>query len=160
MHRYENGELYEADSIEVDESEKFVTPGGKVVYGGGGIVPDVFVPLDTTALSPLHTKLLRTGLLREFALDFAAKKREQIEKFDNALDFDAKFKISKADFGALQEFSKSNDIEIETSFSDEGELLNNLKALVARTQWNGDGFYPIINQEDPMVQAALKELAN
>lgn len=158
--RIENGELYEADSISVDESEKFVTPGGKVVYGGGGIVPDVFVPLDTTRLSDLHTSLLRKGVLREFALEYATENRAKLDKYSDALEFDKKFKLSEVDFTKLKDFAKDHDIDVESTFADESELMNNLKALVARSRWNGDGFYPIINQQDEMVLKAIEELTN
>ncbi len=160
IHRVESGELYEADSISVDESEKFVTPGGKVVYGGGGIVPDVFVPLDTTPLTKFHTELLRSGVLREFALDFASQNRDLLDRFDDALEFDAKFKLSQNDFLKLLEFAKANDVKVTSEFSKEAELMNNLKALIARSQWNGDGFYPIINQKDKTIEEAIELLAN
>ena len=160
MHRIESGELYEADSIQVDESERFTTPGGKVVYGGGGIVPDVFVPLDTLPLSKFHTQLLRSGVLREFALDYAGQNREKLDAFKDALDFDAEFKMSKRDFQQLIDFATSKDVEVEARFEDESELMNNLKALVARSKWNGDGFYPIINQEDETVKQAVELLSN
>lgn len=160
MHRIESGELYEADSISVDESEKFVTPGGKVVYGGGGIVPDVFVPLDTVPLSKLHTELLRSGVLREFAVDFASGKRDELDQFGDAQQFDAGFKLSKGDFQSLLDFAKKNDVKASGTYAEEAELLNNLKALIARSKWNGDGFYPIINKEDEMVKAAIEQLSN
>ena len=160
IHRVESGELYEADSISVDESEKFVTPGGKVVYGGGGIVPDVFVPLDTTPLTKFHTELLRSGVLREFALDFASQNRDLLDRFDDALEFDSKFKLSQRDFQKLLDFAKANDVKSNSEFGKESELINNLKALIARSQWNGDGFYPIINQKDKTIEIALEELSN
>lgn len=160
MHRIESGELYEADSIQVDEAEKFVTPGGKVVYGGGGIMPDVFVPLDTIPLTDLHTELLRTGVLREFAIDFASNKREILDQFADAKQFDVGFKLSAKDFQALLDFARQNDVKATGSFLSEAELVNNLKALIARSVWNGDGFYPIINKEDAMVKVAIEELTN
>ena len=160
MHRIESGELYEADSIQVDESEKFVTPGGKVVYGGGGIVPDVFVPLDSVPLTDLHQELLRSGVLREFALDHATESREKLDDFADALEFDAKFKLGKSDFQKLVAFAKQNDIGTESRFEQESELMNNLKALIGRSQWNGDGFYPIINKEDKVVAEAIQLLSN
>lgn len=160
MHRVESGELYDADSIQVDEDEKFITPGGKVVYGGGGILPDVFVPLDTVPLTDLHTELLRSGLLREYALEQASEKRLELERFDNAQEFDNGYKLSASDFSRLQKFAKSHDVDVESSFDEEAELMNNLKALIARSQWNGNGFYPIINQKDEMVIRALELFPN
>jgi carboxyl-terminal processing protease len=160
LHRVESGELYEADSIQVDENEKFVTPGGKIVYGGGSIVPDVFVPLDTIPLTDLHTELLRSGVLREFALDFASNRRDVLDRFSDAKQFDAGFKLSEADFRSLLDFAGKNGVKATGSFNSESELSNNLKALIARSQWNGEGFYPIINQKDKMVLRAVELLTN
>jgi carboxyl-terminal processing protease len=118
------------------------------------------VPLDTIPLTDLHTELLRTGVLREFAIDFASNKREILDQFADAKQFDVGFKLSAKDFQALLDFARQNDVKATGSFLSEAELVNNLKALIARSVWNGDGFYPIINKEDAMVKVAIEELTN
>ena len=156
--RIESGELYEADSISVDDKERFVTPGGKVVYGGGGIIPDVFVPLDTTSYSEFHRQLINTGVMREFALDYSSQNRSVLEKFDSATDFRDSFEFSANDYQNLIDFAKGKDVSVEDAGEGKSEVLNNLKALIARSKWNGNGFYPIINQNDKTIEAALKTL--
>jgi len=156
--RIENGELYEADSISVEDKERFVTPGGKVVYGGGGIIPDVFVPLDTTSYTEFHRQLINTGVLREFALKYSSKSRIALEKFTSATDFRDRFFFAKDDYQSLIDFAKGKDISVEDATEGKAEVLNNLKALVARSKWNGNGFYPIINQNDKTIEAALETL--
>ncbi len=156
--RIESGELYEADSISVDDKERFVTPGGKVVYGGGGIIPDVFVPLDTTSYSEFHRQLINTGVMREFALDYSSQNRSVLEKFDSATYFRDSFEFSANDYQNLIDFAKGKDVSVEDAGEGKSEVLNNLKALIARSKWNGNGFYPIINQNDKTIEAALKTL--
>ncbi len=156
--RIENGELYTADSISVDEKERFVTAGGKVVYGGGGIVPDVFVPLDTTAYSEFHRQLINTGLLREYAVDYATTNRSQLNRFDTAKKFREQFAFASSTYADLVKLSKEKGIDVSDADKGRSEVLNNLKALIARSKWNGEGFYLIINEEDKTIQAALETL--
>ncbi|MFT6210758.1 MAG: carboxyl-terminal processing protease [Bacteroidia bacterium] len=156
--RIENGELYEADSISVEDKERFVTSGGKVVYGGGGIIPDVFVPLDTTSYTEFHRQLIGTGALREFALKYSSKSRIALEKFTSATDFRDGFTFADDDYQSLIDFAKGKDVSVKDANKGKAEVLNNLKALVARSKWNGNGFYPIINQNDKTIEAALETL--
>lgn len=158
LDRIESGELYEADSISVDETEKFVTPGGKVVYGGGGIIPDVFVPLDTTGYSEYHSQLIRTGVLREFALNYAAENRAKLDRFKNPDEFKRGFSITDSDYEALKQFAVSKDVKVKPT--KDAQVLSNLKALIARSIWNGDGFYPIINEEDKAILKSVELLSN
>jgi len=156
--RIEHGELYEVDSISVDENDRFVTPGGKVVYGGGGIIPDVFVPLDTTGYTEFHSQLISTGALREFALNYTSQKRTELDRYRSATDFRDRFSFSGTDYQKLIGFAKDKGISTSEAEKAKPEVLNNLKALVARSKWNGAGFYPIINETDKTIQAALETL--
>ena len=156
--RIESGELYEADSISVDENDRFITPGGKIVYGGGGIIPDVFVPLDTTNFTEFHRQLLSTGALREFALDYSSRNRKELERYSTVKEFQSRFSFKSSDYQSLIDFAKSKKVDATGSELAKSEVLNNLKALVARSKWNGDGFYPIINENDKMIEAALYRL--
>ncbi len=160
VHRLENGELYEADSMLVDEERKFTTPGGKVVYGGGGIMPDVFVPLDTTRYTDFYNELLTTGALREYAITFASEQSERLSKFETYEAYRSSFKLTDADFSALKEFAVGKGVTVTDADKAKQDVLLNLKALVARSKWNGEGFYPIINESDRTIQAALETLAN
>jgi carboxyl-terminal processing protease len=157
-HRLENGELYEADSVEVNETKKFTTPEGKVVYGGGGIAPDVFVGLDTSGYSDFHTDLITTGALREYALNYSSSNSTLLERFKSSDDFRINFKFSDADFTQLVEFAEGKDLKTDDAESGKTDVLRNLKALIARSKWNGEGFYPIINEGDRMVKSALEIL--
>ena len=157
-HRIESGELYEEDSMQVDEKRKFTTPEGKVVYGGGGIMPDVFVSLDTTRYSEFHNKLITTGALREFALNFSTENSDRISGFESAQAFKKNFAFTDKEFSELVAFATEKEVPTADAQEGKARVLRNLKALVARSKWNGNGFYPIINEEDKVIEAALEIL--
>ena len=93
INRYKNGELVHADSIHVEDSLKYTTPGGKTVYGGGGIIPDVFIPKDTNLEKETLTLLLRRGFFDRFIFEILEKDRE----FYQSLDFEALKHLSLED---------------------------------------------------------------
>lgn len=156
--RYGNGELLSIDSIQFPDSLKFYTPEGKVVYGGGGIMPDIFVPLDTNGISPYLYELRYNGIIREFALTFADQQRDALtEKYENALNFKSNFNVSNDLFNNLIKFAEESNIprnlkEIKTS----KELIHrSLKASISKNLWNNFGYYVIINDYDQTVQKAI-----
>ena len=156
--RLENGELYEEDSIQVDEKRKFTTPNGKVVYGGGGIMPDVFVSVDTTGYTKFHSDLIRSGALREFSLNYSTSNASIFDDYKSAEAFRLNFRFNDAVYNELIAFAKQKDVGVDDAAEGKEDVLRNLKALVARSKWNGEGFYPIINEEDKMIEEALKVL--
>ncbi len=159
--RFLNGELLSADSIHFPDSLKFYTPEGKVVYGGGGIMPDVFVPIDTTDGTPYLYELRYNGIIQDFALDYADKQRTKLlSKYKNALDFKNKFKITDDIFNSIIKYASDNSIkknlkEINTS----KEIISReLKAAICRNLFNDFGYYVIMNEHDETIQKALKIL--
>lgn len=156
--RYANGELENADSIKINDSIKFVTPGGKIVYGGGGIVPDVFVGLDTTGRSLYLSEALFTGTVNDFAFEYSDKERQSLKAYKTLDNFNKSFQISPAimnEFVAYAEKNKikRNDKELKIS---ERILKNQLKALIARNIWNGEGFYQVIQSQDNILKKAVE----
>lgn len=158
MDRYENGELYKVDSTLFVDSLKFVTPKGKVVYGGGGIMPDVFVPLDTTGSSWYLTELRYSSAFPEFAFDFVSDKRS---KWKNVKEYKQKFKVDET---VLKQFTDFAEQELDVKFSQKDfdhskkYIRDLLKAEIARQLWIEDGFYQVFNDQDVEVQEALKQL--
>ncbi|HEY4800269.1 MAG TPA: S41 family peptidase, partial [Bacteroidia bacterium] len=154
-HRYQSGELLHADSIHENDSLKFKTPGGKTVYGGGGITPDVFIPLDTAGRTPYLNELFVKGAFNQFCFDYADKNRNELNKMSKE-KFNANFVVSEKIFNDFYSFSeklgvKQNPREASISRS----LIENLlKASIARQIWNNDGFYPVLNEKDKMLQKA------
>ncbi len=103
--RYLNGELQHEDSIKFNDSLKYVTPGGKIVYGGGGIMPDVYIPL-TSENNQFYNKLVRKGLLFQFAFDYTDEFREDLRRFDSFEHYKKSFRLSNESFSKLLEYAK------------------------------------------------------
>jgi carboxyl-terminal processing protease len=157
--RYQHGELYQADSIKFIDSLKCKTMGGRVVYGGGGIMPDVFVGLDTSMSSKYYDELRRNGTLNEFTLNYVDANRAMLlAKYKDVYQFKNDFKITKdflEDFIAYAEkknIKRDND-GIKTS---EKLITTQLKALIARDLWDTNAYYVIINDINVFMVKALQ----
>jgi len=156
IERLNNGELLSRDSIEFNDSLKFITPKGKVVYGGGGIMPDVFIPLDTTSYHASISKANRKDLIRKFAFDYSNKYRSELEN-QELKTFIQFFEINTNDLNSLSNYCSSSNIEIpvkDLTDYDKKIISTQLKAYIARTIWNDDGFFPVIHEIDYTFQQA------
>ncbi len=156
--RYENGELLSADSIQFPDSLKFYTPEGKIVYGGGGIMPDLFIPLDTNNGTPYLYELRYKGIIQSFALNYVDKRREALnKKYKDAIDFKNNFDISDDLFNSIIKFAEENEIERNLSqiITSKKLISRGLKASISRNLFNDFGYYVIINETDKTVQKAV-----
>lgn len=158
--RVTHGELQSADSIHFSDSLKYTTPGGKVVYGGGGIMPDIFVPLDTIGRSFYFTEVNYNGLVNQFAFDYADRERDKLKSFKDFDGFNRAFQVSDALLNEFVEYAakngvKRNDAEIKRS---DKLLRTQLKALIGRNIWSNEGFYPVINSIDNTFKKAVEVL--
>jgi carboxyl-terminal processing protease len=157
--RVERGEMFHEDSVELADSLVYVTSGGRKVYGGGGIMPDVFVPRDTSNWSQLINDLYSTNIIREFSYDWVERNRKDIEK--NGLDSYIKdFEMDDKIMSELLEKAKNNGVEVkeEDLAISEKSIKIQLKALIGRNIWGAEGFYPIYQAEDEILQAALQNI--
>ena len=110
--RFKSGELMERDSINFPDSLKFYTPNKRVVYGGGGIMPDVFIPLDTTLNSDLNRDLVRKGVYNEFVLTYLDRNRKKLIKaYPDMSSFKTNFKIETELKGKFMDFAKKKEVE-------------------------------------------------
>ncbi|MCO6501266.1 MAG: S41 family peptidase [Vicingus serpentipes] len=161
--RYTNGELLSSDSIHFHDSLKYYTPEGKVVYGGGGIMPDIFVPLDTNGGSNYLYELRYRGIVQDFALNFVDKKRKElIEQYETAVNFKNNFTISNDLFNSLIKYADENEVKrnlSEIQLSKE-LILRDVKAAICRNLFNDLGYYVIVNEYDNTVQEAIKVLSD
>ncbi len=155
--RYNHGEFENADSIKFADSLKFVTPGGKIVYGGGGIMPDIFVPMDTTGISPYFNKVRNLGLIYRFAFDYADKNREKLHKYKTAAEL-TEYLDKTAYYKEFLDYSNvkgapQNPTDLKVS----GELIKiQIKAYIARNTIDNEGFYPIIQEIDNTLLKAIE----
>jgi carboxyl-terminal processing protease len=157
--RYQHGELYSADSIKFIDSLKCKTMGGRVVYGGGGIMPDVFVPLDTSMSSKYYDELRRNGTINDFTLNYVDEHRaELLSKYKDVYQFKDNFKISSSfleDFVAYAEKKniKRDNAGLKTS---ERLITTQMKALIARDLWDTNAYYVVINDINVFLVKALQ----
>ncbi len=159
-HRYMNGELEEQDSIHFNDSLKYITPGGKTVYGGGGIMPDIFVPLEKGEQFVFFNKLVNKGLMFRFAFEYADRNRTDLQKFIDFEEFNKQFKITTVVFSEFMEFAeekgvKPDDVEIS---SNKDRIKTLLKANIARNLFDDKGFYPIYLTIDNVFLEAINVL--
>lgn len=157
--RFTHQELLNLDSIKFPDSLKYTTPKGKVVYGGGGIMPDVFVPIDTTDSSnPFFNLALAGGELTDFAYDYVDKNRTALTRFKDIKTFQTNFQVSDVTYNAFAREVTSNisntpdPLEIAAASS---YIKNLLKANIARQLFGSEGFYPIWLMSDPFYIKAM-----
>lgn len=155
--RLKRGELLSSDSIHFADSLKFTTPGGHIVYGGGGIMPDVFVGLDTAGTSGYYSALGGKGLINEFAYNYLDKNRKSFQKYKSFHDFNDGFTIDDELFREFISYADKNgvtpeeaDIKISSAI-----IRTQIKALIARQLWKNDGFYAVIHTMDATLKKAL-----
>ena len=148
--RIQNGELLHKDSIPVVDSLKYTTPKGKVVYGGGGIVPDVFVAIDTTA--SINTFYFRS--VNDFAFDYVDKNRKQITQKWTLNNFVENFDADDAIFQSY--LSRIKELNHTVSYRTVETLRRYLKASIANELFGDVGFYRIIHKSDQMLQKVLE----
>jgi carboxyl-terminal processing protease len=162
INRYNNGELSSADSIHFPDSLKYTTLlSQRPVYGGGGIMPDFFVPIDTSHVSDYYNKLVQRGILNFFVLSWVDDhRRELVSDYETFLDFSEKYRVDDAFMEELIEYAEEEGLPFnEEDFEVSGEYIRLLaKAYVARDLWNTSEFYEIINKENPSVVKALEVL--
>ena len=160
--RFSNGELYDADSIKFNDSLKFTTPGGRTVYGGGGIMPDIFVPLITDTIHTYYNVLANKGLIFQYAFDYTDANRPRLRKYKDYESFDQAFKMSDNEYKELVSYAREKGIEesdesVEISQEKIGTLF---KAFVGRNILDEKGFYPIYHEIDTTFKRAVYELNN
>lgn len=160
--RFSHGELSIADSSKVIKKKEFKTPSGKIVYDGGGISPDVFIPLDTTDYSLFYSRLISEGILSEFVYLFNDKNKEELTKFKNVAEFEVKFKVTDKDFNELIAFaSKKGIISSNKDLSkSENSIRTQFKALLARIYFKNEGYYKIMKELDNGILKAIELLSD
>lgn len=115
--RANNGELYTADKIKFPDSLKYKTPHGRIVYGGGGIMPDIFIPLDTTRYSTLYNEIVRKGIFGSFVVDYLEKNRDNLKRqYPTFEDFQKNYKISDEFYAEFMQYAKKEGVSDSASF--------------------------------------------
>lgn len=161
--RLENGEYFHADSIHFPDSLKYKTDGGRIVYGGGGIMPDIFIPIDTSFNSKLYTNLVRKGALNRFTTDYALQHRdEMLKKYADFAQFNKEFTVGDDLIAGLKKVGEENKVEWnEEEFARSEKFIRlQVKALIARNVYEMQQYYEVMLAEDNGVQKAIEILSN
>jgi carboxyl-terminal processing protease len=160
LERLERGELFSADSIHQNDSLQFRTASGRLVFGGGGIMPDIFVPADSNKFSDYFNAINNTGTLIQFSYVYADQQRAQLERFKTAEAFVKDFQVDAALVQALIAYAKSEGIENkgEAYKKDLDTIRLYLKANIGRQLFSNEAFFPVIQQRDKTLIKALEVL--
>ena len=159
--RMEHGEFVHADSITFPDSLQFTTQNGRTVYGGGGIMPDIFVPWDSTRYSDYYTELIKNRVPNSFILSYLDDHRKALSKdYDDVKAFKSRYTISDGMMSDFVEFAKDNDV----TYDEEGfnkaqkQIRFLLKAHIARNLFDISAYYEIISMIDQTVQRSVEIL--
>ena len=161
LKRFEHGEFVSADSIKFPDSIKYYTPSKRIVYGGGGIMPDVFIPIDTAANSKYYSDLFRKGLLNEYTIDYLDKHRAELKrKYPTITDFKKNFTITDELFEDFLAFAEKNEVpRDEEGIERSGkEIKTIIKGLIARNMFDVSAYFEVISPIDRELMQAIKSI--
>ena len=155
--RYMHGEFFYADSIKMNDSLEFKTNNGRPVYGGGGIMPDIFIPRDTSGITSYFSALVNTGALYQFTLEYSDKNHDILDKFGDYKELQDYLKHQPL-LDELADFAASKGIKKRpTLMNISKELIETqIQAYIVRHFFDDDGFYPIILKDDATLNKAIE----
>lgn len=158
--RYEHGEFLTKDSINLPDSLKYKTlKNNRTVYGGGGIMPDIFVPLDTSSVTGFYSKMIRQGVLNSFILEYIDKNRKKLKSaYSDFKNYNDRFEVTDKILDDLLTYGRENKIEAtDEEFAkskDDFSLI--VKALIARDLWDMSEYFQVVNVRDKGFNKALE----
>ena len=157
--RYMHGEFDSADSIKLDDSLRYQTIGGRTVYGGGGIMPDIFIPRDTSGITSYFSNVVNSGVLYLYALEYSDRNRERFSAYSDWKELQAYLKQQPL-LEEFTEFAVTKGIKKRpTLIQISGKLIvNQLQAYIVRNFFDDEGFYPIFLQDDTTLLKAVQLL--
>ncbi|MBZ4187919.1 S41 family peptidase [Niabella beijingensis] len=154
--RYANGQAYFADSNKVNNGKQYKTPAGRFLYGGGGIMPDIFVGLDTSRTSKEINKLFFNGTFTDFVFHYYLENQQLMDPYSSPISFSEGFDPEKA---MWQQFvSRAQKDTINLTYIPEAEkarVANRMEAYLARFKWRDSGYYQVLNLRDSVVLKAV-----
>ena len=159
--RYDNGEMLTADSIHFQNNTPYKTNGGRTVYGGGGIMPDVFVPIDTSLYTKSVTRLYLEGRFNNFIYKYYISHPDKFNQFRTPYELSRNYTDMSEPWEQLVLFALKDSIYLDRiPERDKQNIKERMKAYMARLKWRSQGYYEVYNQVDPMIKRAKEVLAN
>jgi carboxyl-terminal processing protease len=157
INRFKEGEMTYADSIKHTNEKRFTTASGKILYGGGGITPDVFVPYDTTLFAKNIMHALLSGTLNRFVYVNYLNHLKDFQKYPSPKIFNEKYVVTDQTLNALKQYAQKDSIKLNPENKIERSILiRQIKVLTAREIWRTEGFYEVNNKYDSTVAKALE----
>ena len=159
--RYLHGELLNKDSIHLDSSRAYTTLKGRTVYGGGGIMPDIFVPADTADRSSYLSELFFSGALNRYTFDLADQHRAELKAYGTPEAFNGKYIVTAAQLNDLAEDAQKQGVTSDpVGLGHAREAIKlRVKAGIARNIWGDAGYYRVLLGDDPIYRTARTALA-
>ncbi|MDE6351568.1 MAG: S41 family peptidase [Muribaculaceae bacterium] len=158
-HRFKAGEFTSADSVHFDQSQKVTTlKNGRTIYGGGGIMPDVFVPIDTTLITPFYRDIVAKGVLNRFVMNYVdANRKDLTSKYKNEDSFVNQFQVTPKMIDDIKEMAVKDSIKIDESQVETSKkaLEANIKGLIGRDLFVNGTYSRIVNPLDPIFVEAV-----
>ncbi|MBN2745766.1 MAG: S41 family peptidase [Bacteroidales bacterium] len=157
--RYLHGEMVNSDSVSINDSLKYITAGGRVVYGGGGIMPDIFVPIDTSTNFYFYNSLLAADVLNDFSFEYYDSQKDKLLKtYPDEDAFIEKFKVDSKMMATLKKMALEKQVGWTDKLS--ANIINEIhvfiKARIASNLYGNNAFYKIINQQDKVYTKAVE----
>lgn len=157
IERLHNGELVKADTT-TPKGKAYKTPKGHTVYGGGGITPDIFVPFDTSSQPRQIINLYLKGTVSSFVYNYYINNKSFFAQFATPDAFAKQYQPGAKEWDAIAGFARKDSIELkDISPKSKADFLLTLKAYLARQIWRTEGYYEVMNQQDPMIKKALEQ---
>ncbi len=173
VERFEHGEFYSADSVHIADTTSYYTKSGKIVYGGGGIMPDIFIGRDTTLLTPFYNKCVNMAYTYQFAYHYTDTHRKELQKYSdwqslekyllkkNITDEFVRFASDRGVNAHDATLTKSSKLSVEKQIEKSRPLLTRLiNAYIVRNILGDEGFYPLFERDDEITKSAIQTLKN
>lgn len=156
--RYETGEMFNIDSIHFADSLKYITPGGRTVYGGGGIMPDIYVPLENDSTRYFFNKMANAGILFQYAFEYSDTHRKELLEYGDVNNFSKNFVFTEAMFDELMKRTEEKKIKGNEAEKTKARKLSEplFKAYVARDVFGDEAFYRMYEPMDDILQKAVE----
>lgn len=159
VQRYHSSEVISGGDTSKIKGKPFKTPKGRIVYGGGGIMPDVYVPLDTTSMGKEVMRLYMKGTLSNFIYSYYMQHKAEIKQYKNPEQLATTYKAGEAEWNALKSFAAKDSVDLsKANAKDKSDLIKRIPSLIARQLWRYEGYYEVMNRTDKFVLKALEVL--
>lgn len=157
--RFKDGEVMSADSVKNDTTKIYTTKNGKKVYGGGGISPDIFIPVDTASYNATVARIYIRGVISDFAYRFYLKNLTQLTAYKTPADFSKNFLFTEENWKQFIDAAAKDSIVVTyLSEKDKKDLTTRIKSSLARQMWRNEGYYEMLNREDRSIKKAMEVL--